>query len=66
MKTGWLVLGCGLMLLICRRMWFAEIDPATGAFLLDEQGLTVMRSVAWPWYAPIGGTIALVFGYPAG
>lgn len=66
LKTFWLALGCGLMLLICQRLWFAEIDPATGTFLQDEHGATVMRSVAWPWYAPIGGTFALIFGYLLG
>jgi Na+/proline symporter len=66
LKTGWLALGCGLMLLICARLWFAEINPSTGAMLQDELGETLKRSVAWPWYAPVGGTIALVFGYLLG
>jgi len=29
----------------------------------DANGQRKMLTVAWPWYAPIGSTIAFVWGY---
>lgn len=65
-KTLWLVAGCALMLLIARYMWFAQINPETGQLLLDNDGGTAMTSIAWPWYAPIGGFVAFTLGYLLG
>jgi hypothetical protein len=28
-----------------------------------DAGRPVQKSIAWPWYAPIGGGFALVLGY---
>ncbi len=63
LKTGWLVLGCLLMLAIQRYLWFVKLDRVGGAPLMDESGALLRWSVEWPWYAPLGGTIAFVFGY---
>ncbi|MFQ5460667.1 MAG: hypothetical protein ACE5EL_07730, partial [Anaerolineae bacterium] len=30
---------------------------------LDDQGDSVYKTVAWAWYAPIGSTVAFVWGY---
>ncbi len=47
-RTGWLVLALGLMLAASR--W---------AYAEDAVGFV---TVAWPWYSPIGCTVAFVFG----
>ncbi len=66
LKTGWLIVGCLLMLTIAKYMWFRQIDPDTGELLLGENGSAVMTSIAWPWYAPIGGFFAFTLGYLLG
>lgn len=63
LRTVWLVAGCALMLLVWWKLWFAKIDPTTGAHLLTEAGAVQKFSIAWPWYAPVGGFMAFVFGY---
>ena len=65
-KTIWLVLGCMLILLICKSMWFGQIDPQTGATVLDDLGEPVKLAISWPWYAVIGGFFAFVFGFLLG
>lgn len=63
-RTGWLILGCGLMMLVWWQLWFAQIDPETGTVIMAE-GTTEPAKfpIAWPWYAPIGGFMAFTFGY---
>ena len=65
-KTVWLAAGCLLLLLICKSMWFGQIDPQTGATVLDDLGEPVKLAISWPWYATIGGFFAFVFGYLLG
>lgn len=61
-RTAWLVLGCLLMLWVTHAFWFYAVGDH-GQPLLDPEGEPVKLSVAWPWYAPIGGLVALVWGY---
>ncbi len=63
LKSGWLVLGCLLMLAIHRYLWFVKLDEVGGDPLLDDAGSVLRWSIEWPWYAPLGGSIAFVFGY---
>ncbi len=65
-KTIWLVVGCLLLWLICKFMWFGQINPETGATILDDMGEPVKLAISWPWYAVIGGFFAFVFGYLLG
>ena len=65
-KTVWLLLGCGLMLLICDRLWFAEFVPGTEELLTRDNGEIVKNSIAYPWYAPIGSFVAFIFGLALG
>jgi SSS family solute:Na+ symporter len=41
-----------LMLLQYHGYWYAEVD-----------GESVMRTLSWPWYAPVGSVIAFAWGY---
>jgi SSS family transporter len=50
-KLLFLALGVGLMLFL-NQYAYAE-DPVTGA----------ARSIAWPWYSPIGSTVAFLWGW---
>lgn len=50
-RTGWLIVGCALLFLTTEYLWFAKV------------GSDVQAPIAWPWYAPIGGATAFVFGY---
>jgi SSS family solute:Na+ symporter len=53
-QTLLLLIGVALMLWInYHAYWPGE----------DAQGNFVYRAIAWPWYAPIGSTVAFVFGY---
>ena len=52
LKTVWIVLGAAVLVLTTLYFWF------------DVDGKPV--PVAWPWYAPIGGLMAFVFGYLLG
>lgn len=56
LKTGWLVIGCAVTLWTTAYGWF---DGNPG-------GAPIKLAVAWPWYAPIGGAVAFVFGYLLG
>ncbi len=62
-KTGWLLLACGILMAMTYFLKFGLIDSQTGLAVLDDEGLPKIASISWPWYAPIGGTIAFVFGY---
>ena len=56
LKTAWLALGGVWLAWLSAYGHFAgDIDPATG----DPEKI----SIAWPWYAPLGGLTALLFGY---
>ncbi len=65
-KTIWLAVGCLLLWIICKHMWFGQIDPQTGVTVFDDLGEPVKLSISWPWYAVIGGFFAFVFGYLLG
>lgn len=65
-KTAWLAVGCLLLWLICKHMWFGQINPETGATVLDDMGEPVKLAISWPWYAVIGGFFAFVFGFLLG
>lgn len=62
-RTIWLLLGCAAMILVWHSLWFLKINPATGHALLDADGEVWKFTIAWPWYAPLGGLVAFVFGY---
>jgi Na+/proline symporter len=62
-RTLWLMAGCGLMLLVWWKLWFTKIDPGTGLTLLDADEEVWKFTISWPWYAPLGGFVAFVFGY---
>jgi hypothetical protein len=55
-QTVVLVLGLAMMLWInyCGYLG-VSVDPETGAQTFD--------TIAWPWFVPIGSTVAFVFGY---
>ncbi len=59
-NTIWLLIGCGLLFVIIKYLWFAPLDEA-GQVIADKK-----TPIAWPWFAPISGVIALVFGYLLG
>jgi len=52
-RTGILVAGLVVMLLLNR----------FGEWTVLENGKQVPRTLSWPWYAPVGSTIAFVWGY---
>jgi Na+/proline symporter len=55
-QTMILMVGLAIMLwLNDSGYWEGPIDPETGA--------VTVQSIAWPWYAPVGSTVAFVFGY---
>ena len=55
-KTVWIVLGGAWIVWLTSKGYFqGEPDPATGVF--------EKISIAWPWYAPLGGMTALIFGF---
>ena len=60
-KTLWLMAGCALLFLLTKYLWFARLDQTTGAIRLDEK-----MPIEWPWYGPLGGSVAFVFGYLLG
>lgn len=64
-KTLILAAGCGLLFVLTKFLWFGQIDISSGEFLTDENGIKKL-AIAWPWYAPIGGSVAFVFGYLLG
>lgn len=62
-RTPLLLLGCGLMMLVWWGLWFTKVDAATGEIVRTEAGEIAKFSIAWPWYAPIGGFMAFTFGW---
>lgn len=55
-KTGWLVLGGAWVVWLTTHGYFqGEVDAVTGE--------VEKISIAWPWYAPLGGLTALIFGF---
>jgi Na+/proline symporter len=62
-RTIWLALGCGLMLLIWWQLWFKKYEPGFEHFIVNADGTIRRFTIAWPWYAPLGGFVAFVFGY---
>ena len=66
-RTPWLLVGVALMLLVWWRLWFVKVDVQTGAPVMEmtREGLAQVKryAIGWPWYAPIGGLVAFVFGY---
>lgn len=66
LKTVWLLAGCCVLVLIARNLWFGQIDPESGNLLTEANGEIARTPIAWPWYAPIGGLVAFVFGYLLG
>jgi hypothetical protein len=55
-KTLILVLGIILMLAVnAYGYWNGPLDP--------ETSVATKLMVAWPWYVPIGSTVAFAFGY---
>ena len=55
-KTFFLLIGIGIMLALSR---YGYADGPIHA----DTGRPTMLTVAWPWYAPLGSTVAFVFGY---
>lgn len=62
-RTLWLIAGCGLLLLVWWKLWFMKLDPASGGPVISADGTTRQFTIAWPWYAPLGGFVAFVFGW---
>jgi Na+/proline symporter len=55
-RTPWMLAGAALLPLLSAYGWFAgPVDTSTGE--------ATRLSIAWPWYAPLGGLTALLFGY---
>ncbi|TVR50976.1 MAG: hypothetical protein EA425_08405 [Puniceicoccaceae bacterium] len=54
-RTLGLVCGVALMVLLAHQAYFIELHPVTG----EE----VRRTIAWPWFAPVGSLFTFVFGY---
>jgi hypothetical protein len=55
-RTAWLCLGVALVVWLDRHGMVRELGLVEG----DPQ--PVLRKVAWPWFVPIGCTVALAFG----
>lgn len=65
-KTVWLFVGCGLLVLVSLKGWFPTYGE-DGQVLTDpETQHAIKRVVAWPWYAVIGGATSFVFAYLLG
>ncbi|MEM9251358.1 MAG: hypothetical protein AAGB29_03315 [Planctomycetota bacterium] len=55
-RTPWVVAGVVWLVWLSVAGYFrGEVDPATG--------VPAQLSIAWPWYAPLGGATAFVLGY---
>jgi len=63
-KTPILLAGCVMMIIISVYGWFPAFGEG-GEVLYQEGdlGLKQQRSIAWPWYAPIGATVAFIWGW---
>ncbi|XAM01630.1 hypothetical protein OT109_09570 [Phycisphaeraceae bacterium D3-23] len=63
-KTGVLLVGALLLVVCAKWFWFF------GGHVVDADGNiteeVVKLSIAWPWYAVIGGLTAFIFGYLLG
>jgi len=66
MKSGWVLIGCALLITMSLRGWFPTYDSQGLALTDPETGAAIKRVVAWPWYAVIGGATAFIFGYLLG
>ncbi len=55
LQTVILIVGIALMLLA---NYYGYADGG-----LDDGGEQVYKTIAWPWYAPVGSTVAFVWGY---
>ena len=64
-KTLILAVACGVVMLLTYYLEFDLIDPATGLppIGIDGEEPVTTAPIAWPWYAPIGGGVAFIFGY---
>ena len=62
-RSIWLLAGCGLMMLIWWKLWFLKYEPDLEDFVHNADGTVRHFAIAWPWYAPLGGFVAFVFGY---
>ena len=56
-QTILVIAGIGVMLLLNYYGHWGQKDE------LDKFGNPIFLTVAWPWYIPIGSTVAFVFGY---
>jgi len=54
LQTIWLLVGVMLML------WFSHYGYWASA---DDAGVVTQSTIAWPWYVPLGSTVAFVWGY---
>lgn len=55
-QTMLLLAGCGLMVLVNYHGHWGEGPP-------DKFGNPTFITISWPWYVPIGSTVAAVLGY---
>ena len=64
-RTAWLILALGLMLALNRWAYGTAQPPGGDGGIGSPNPVAdaVYITVAWPWYSPIGCTVALVFGY---
>ncbi|MEL7087259.1 MAG: hypothetical protein AAGL98_02265 [Planctomycetota bacterium] len=67
-KTVVLAGACAIVMALTYYLEFGLIDPETGLppTAVDGSDVATTASIAWPWYAPIGGGVAFVFGYLLG
>ncbi len=61
-QTLLLLLGLGVMLWLNYHGYWYEHGP-DGSPVLTEAGIPIIRTLSWPWYAPVGSTIAFIWGY---
>lgn len=63
-KTAWLAIGAGMLVVCAKWFWFH------GGYVVDAEGNAtsevIKLSIAWPWYAVVGGITALTLGYLLG
>jgi SSS family solute:Na+ symporter len=55
LKTILLLVGIALMLWLNQRGYLSRE--------LTETGAVTTKSIGWPWYAPLGSTVAFIWGY---
>ncbi len=66
LKTGWLVLGCAILVTVSLKGWFPTYGEDGQRLYDPETGHAIKRVIAWPWYAVIGGATSFIFGYLLG